>query len=580
MDVTLRTRIFALGLFGLAISGVVGVTGLLGIRSVSGSVQAVSATGGAIRLHVEAGMFLDRSRGDLSKLLTAAGAAQETASADLVESDRLLSDRLNAALALTSDPDLRAAIQQEITLASNYVNTAARIAANPSDTSSMSLLGDVLRSYQTLRNKMDAENDKLQEQSRLSEEAAARVAGRSRLAIVLMFVLSALLLFTSAFILTREVKRRLAVVVERLRELAEGKLSNRVADPRRDELGEMAAFFNESVDRLREIIMQLAALAESVAESSGSLLDSSDHSAERANDQKGQSEQVVIAMKEMVAAVNQVSDRSHHAAKSASTAATAAASGGSIVDETLAEMRAIADSVGEASRRLGALGESSRQISEITNVIDDIADQTNLLALNAAIEAARAGEEGRGFAVVADEVRKLAERTTAATAEIAQKIRGIQRETQEATAAMNVGTARVSAGVEKTSRAGQALKEIVSVAESVGEMVQQIAVAAAQQSATVDGVNASIERISAASSESAEASGRAAESCRGLTELAGKLRTLVSRFTLGDDGAANGRKSTRPRTRRPPARIPEVAPGPESEAPAESELHVVESSRY
>ena len=100
------------------------------------------------------------------------------------------------------------------------------------------------------------------------------------------------------------------------------------------------------------------------------------------------------------------------------------------MEDTLTNMRVIADSVRGTAKKVEELGNRSDQIGHIVGVIDDIADQTNLLALNAAIEAARAGDQGRGFAVVADEVRKLAERTTKATKEIAEMIKNMQNETR------------------------------------------------------------------------------------------------------------------------------------------------------
>ncbi len=109
---------------------------------------------------------------------------------------------------------------------------------------------------------------------------------------------------------------------------------------------------------------------------------------------------------------------------------------------------------------IGELGKRSDEIGQIIGVIDDIANQTNLLALDAAIDAARAGEQGRGFAVVAHEVRKLAERSSMATKEIVAMIRSIQTETKKAVIAIQEGKAEVQRGVDSTTMAGSALREV------------------------------------------------------------------------------------------------------------------------
>src|SRR5262249_8265983 len=154
-----------------------------------------------------------------------------------------------------------------------------------------------------LRNKMDAANDDLQSQARSSEQEAVRVSSRSRFAILAMFGIAVLILFSLALSLTRQIKGRLAIIIEHLKALAEGHLVDRVADTRRDELGEMATFFNETVDRLHGMIRELAALAESVAEASKGLQATSEDTALRAGEQKEQASQVVLAMQEMVSAV-------------------------------------------------------------------------------------------------------------------------------------------------------------------------------------------------------------------------------------------------------------------------------------
>jgi methyl-accepting chemotaxis protein len=83
----------------------------------------------------------------------------------------------------------------------------------------------------------------------------------------------------------------------------------------------------------------------------------------------------------------------------------------------------------KASDKIVSLGAAAKDIGTVTEVITEISEQTNLLALNATIEAARAGEAGKGFAVVANEIKELARQTAAATAQIKEKIQGIQDST-------------------------------------------------------------------------------------------------------------------------------------------------------
>jgi methyl-accepting chemotaxis protein len=311
-----------------------------------------------------------------------------------------------------------------------------------------------------------------------------------------------------------------------------------------DEVGKASAALNTMKNNLRELINSIARTAEHVASASEQISSSAQQQAQSADTQKGQAAQVAAAMQEMSSAVNEVSENSNRAAEASRQAAETAREGGVIVEESLGTMRAIAESVSATAHKVEDLGKSSDQIGRIIGVIDDIADQTNLLALNAAIEAARAGEQGRGFAVVADEVRKLAERTTSATKEVAHMVESIQSGTKNAVAAMHEGTRQVQEGVQTTSRAGDALKQIIHTSEQVGEMVNHIATAAAEQSSATVQVNQNVDHIARLVSETAIGSQQSARACQDLSGLALDLQKMVSSFRLETiAGAAQKRAS-------------------------------------
>ena len=331
----------------------------------------------------------------------------------------------------------------------------------------------------------------------------------------------------------RSLTRSISAMISVIDEVAANNLSvNDLHVDSHDELGRVSTGLNAMKNSLRALIQSIARTAEHVASASEELSSSATEQATSAETQKGQATQVAVAMQEMSATVHEVSENSNRAAQASRQAADTAREGGAIVEDSLAKMRVISESVRATAQKVEELGKSSDHIGRIIKVIDDIADQTNLLALNAAIEAARAGEQGRGFAVVADEVRKLAERTTSATKEVTQMVQRIQDETKTAVAAMHEGTEQVQVGVQTTTRAGDSLKQIIHMSEQVGEMITHIATAATQQSSATEQVNQNVEQITRLVNESAIGAQQSAKACQDLSGLALDLQTMVSNFNL------------------------------------------------
>jgi len=378
----------------------------------------------------------------------------------------------------------------------------------------------------------------------LDREAVTEGARVRRLELAVWAVVGGVVLLVCGFgvLLIRSISRALRRVVDRVRDVAqgEGDLTKRLAVTSDDELGELAQWFNAFLEKLQQILTQVAGNTGRLAAASEQFSVTATEQTRSADDQRDQTQQVAAAMEEMAATVMEVSNNSNRAAQASTQAAETARRGGEVVEEALTQMRLLADSVEQTATQVQALGKSSERVGEIIGVIDDIADQTNLLALNAAIEAARAGEHGRGFAVVADEVRKLAEKTVKATKEIADMITRIQRETHNAVGAMHQGTELAAEGVQSTTQAGAALQEIIQMSEQVGGMIAQIATATTQQATSTEQVNLNVDKIASVTAGAAAASEQSAKSAVDLSELARDLQELVGQFKLVDEGRAHG----------------------------------------
>ena len=341
-----------------------------------------------------------------------------------------------------------------------------------------------------------------------------------------------------ALLLRRAICPPLERAAAAAQQVADGDLTVRVKATSNDEVGDLSRNFNHMVDKISEIIGLVTQTATDVAQASNQIAATSEQMSVGMQDQSNQVTQISAAVEEMSASVIEVARKSAEAASNAEESGRAASEGGSVVDQTIGEINAIREAVDASSKSVAELGKRGEQIGAIIEVINDIADQTNLLALNAAIEAARAGEHGRGFAVVADEVRKLADRTTQATEEIGQSISAIQTETTSAVERMDAGSRQVESGVGKATEAGRSLTQIVSNAREVASMIQSIAAATEEQSATSEEVARNIEGIAAVTQQSRDGSAKAAEAAHILAERAERLQGLVSKFKVQPASAA------------------------------------------
>ena len=386
---------------------------------------------------------------------------------------------------------------------------------------------------------------------KLSESTAAsnHIAGgdardRATLFTLIVVGIGIILTFFVTVAITRAIVRPVSEIETKARLIAGGDFTVEVQHSSSDEVGSLAQSFREMTANIRQTLTDVQGAASAVASASSEISSSTEQMAAGAQEQTSQAGEVASAVEEMAKTIIENSKNAGTAAETARRAKAAAESGGTVVDETVAGMRAIAAVVKQSAATVQALGKSSNQIGEIIGVIDDIADQTNLLALNAAIEAARAGEQGRGFAVVADEVRKLAERTTKATKEIAAMIKTIQEETKGAVDSMDEGTRKVDEGINLADRAGASLREIVDISQKVTDMVAQIAAASEQQSSASEQISKNVEAISTVTSQTASGTQQIAHASEDLNRLTENLQNILGKFNLRSMADATAQSRT------------------------------------
>ncbi|MEN8179658.1 MAG: HAMP domain-containing methyl-accepting chemotaxis protein [Pseudomonadota bacterium] len=312
----------------------------------------------------------------------------------------------------------------------------------------------------------------------------------------------------------------------------EGDLTVRLNESEKNELGELAHWFNVFTSKIQQMIAGMGGAINSLTSSAEQLSHVANETSSGLSRQQEQTEQVATAMNEMAATAREVAKNAQEASLGAKKATDEALEGRQVVDDSAVSIQELRSEIVAAVEIVRRLELGSIEIGGVLEVIQNIAEQTNLLALNAAIEAARAGEQGRGFAVVADEVRTLATRTQQSTQEIQKIIEHLQSASTEAAQAMKRSQEKVSDGIQNTTRADTALEKIVSAIGPILDMNTLIASAAEEQSSVAEEINRNVVVINDVTLKTAQGADKTADASTEIDQLTSQLKQSMTQFKV------------------------------------------------
>jgi methyl-accepting chemotaxis protein len=375
---------------------------------------------------------------------------------------------------------------------------------------------------------------------KLSKKAFLREASKNRrdsLIIGALFLVAGVLF---SLWVARQITNSIITMNNVMKDIAEGEgdLTTRITETSKDELGELAGWFNLFLEKLqttvREIIENASILGVSseelttvaqtmagsseamssktneVAQSSAEMSSNINEVASSAEDATTNVNSVSSAVEEMSTTLNQVSQTATVVSENTNTIAVALEEMSATINEVTKNTEHAANVSKTAAEKatitqglMVKLGESAESVGKVVQVIDEIAEKTNLLALNASIEAARAGDAGKGFNVVANEVKDLSKQTAEATQNIVEQIEEMQQNTQSSI---------------------EAITEITEIINELNSVNLTIAGAVEEQSVTTNEVSQTT--IDAASSLE-EVTGNVTEVSRAANEIAGNSSTMA-----------------------------------------------------
>jgi methyl-accepting chemotaxis protein len=284
--------------------------------------------------------------------------------------------------------------------------------------------------------------------------------------------------------------------------MGEGDLTGRIETSSKNEMGELAGYFNMTLDKIRNLIVVIKGEASNLHDVGGNLSSHMQQTAgaihkitanigavkEKVTGQSASVSQTNATMEQVTANIDKLGRNVEAQTESVSWSSSA-------IEEMLVNIENVTKTLGrnaesvqelirvsddgrgslqKVTQDINEIARESEGLLEINSVMENISSETSLLSMNAAIEAAHAGEAGKGFAVVAGEIRKLAENSARQSKTISDVLKKIKSSIDTITGSTNTALEKFLAVDERVRAVSEQETNIYNAMEAQRKDSRQI----------------------------------------------------------------------------------------------------------